>query len=154
MLSQPEGKYMDEATYLSVAHLVLVSDDVEAYLAFYANVLDARVQDLDAWRSGAAEYPVLHFGRWKINVHPSTADPQPRASRPMPGSLDFCLCWIGTIEGAAAHLARCGVSLEEGPIPQEVAAGAGISVYFRDPDSNLIELIAYGELSGAEVRRR
>jgi catechol 2,3-dioxygenase-like lactoylglutathione lyase family enzyme len=149
MLSQRDSPPLDGPTHLSLDHLVLVSDDVETCLAFYARVLGARVHDLDAWRSGAAEYPVVHFGHWKINVHPSTADPQPRAFRPEPGSLDLCLNWMGSVDEAAAHLANCGVPLEEGPIPQEGAAGGGMSVYFRDPDSNLIELITYRDRGGA-----
>jgi catechol 2,3-dioxygenase-like lactoylglutathione lyase family enzyme len=42
-----------------------------------------------------------------------------------------------------AHLADCGVSVELGPVPRDGARGLGASVYFRDPDGSLLELISY-----------
>jgi catechol 2,3-dioxygenase-like lactoylglutathione lyase family enzyme len=43
----------------------------------------------------------------------------------------------------AAHLKARGVALELGPVARDGALGAMISVYFRDPDGNLIELSNY-----------
>ena len=42
-----------------------------------------------------------------------------------------------------AHLGACGVVVELGPVPRTGAQGAGTSVYFRDPDGSLLELISY-----------
>ena len=41
--------------------------------------------------------------------------------------------------GVVAH----GVTVELGPIGRRGAGGEGTSVYFRDPDGTLLELIAY-----------
>ena len=60
-----------------------------------------------------------------------------------PGNSDLCFRWPGTAEEAAAHLAAHGVEVEEGPVERQGAAGRGLSVYFRDPDGSLLELISY-----------
>jgi catechol 2,3-dioxygenase-like lactoylglutathione lyase family enzyme len=36
-----------------------------------------------------------------------------------------------------------GVEIEHGPVSQTGAAGAMMSVYFRDPDENLLEVACY-----------
>jgi catechol 2,3-dioxygenase-like lactoylglutathione lyase family enzyme len=60
-----------------------------------------------------------------------------------PGNSDLCFVWDGTVEEATAHLALHGVEVETGPVERYGAAGRGTSVYFRDPDGSLLELIAY-----------
>ena len=42
-----------------------------------------------------------------------------------------------------AHLERRGVVVEMGPVPRPGARGQGVSVYFRDPDGSLLELLSY-----------
>jgi catechol 2,3-dioxygenase-like lactoylglutathione lyase family enzyme len=60
-----------------------------------------------------------------------------------PGNSDLCFAWDGPIEEAVAHLNRLQVAIEEGPVRRNGAAGAGASVYFRDPDGSLLEFISY-----------
>jgi catechol 2,3-dioxygenase-like lactoylglutathione lyase family enzyme len=38
-----------------------------------------------------------------------------------------------------------GVAVELGPVPRLAARGGGMSIYFRDPDGSLLELISYAE---------
>jgi catechol 2,3-dioxygenase-like lactoylglutathione lyase family enzyme len=40
-----------------------------------------------------------------------------------------------------------GVAIEFGPVPRLAARGSGMSIYFRDPDGSLLELISYAEQS-------
>jgi catechol 2,3-dioxygenase-like lactoylglutathione lyase family enzyme len=61
------------------------------------------------------------------------------------GNCDICLRWAGPIADAIAHLERHGVEVETGPVRRPGAAGEGSSVYFRDPDGSLLELISYDE---------
>src|SRR5207237_5916038 len=124
-------------------HFVLVARDVEETVAFYSAVLGAEVQKLEAWRSGQAEYPILHFGGWKINVHAHDGDYRPVALERVPGSLDVCFSSGETIEETVHHLESLKVPIEFGPAAQAGARGEGASVYFRDPDGNLLELICY-----------
>jgi len=59
------------------------------------------------------------------------------------GNSDLCFAWPGAIREAVAHLERLGVAIELGPVPRMGARGEGTSVYFRDPDGSLLELISY-----------
>jgi catechol 2,3-dioxygenase-like lactoylglutathione lyase family enzyme len=39
----------------------------------------------------------------------------------------------------------CAVPVEEGPVARTGALGPMTSVYFRDPDGNLVEVSSYAE---------
>jgi hypothetical protein len=62
-----------------------------------------------------------------------------------PGNSDLCFEWRGPITDAIAHLQRCGIAVESGPMQRFGAKGAGTSVYFRDPDGSLMEFMSYAE---------
>jgi catechol 2,3-dioxygenase-like lactoylglutathione lyase family enzyme len=128
---------------IRIDHFVIVARDVDTSLDFYERVLGADVRDRVAWHAGEVEYPVLHFGRFKINVHPVETPAAPRALSPLPGSVDIAFEWEGDVAGAADHLRANDVEVILGPVPQEGARGVGRSVYFRDPDGSLLELICY-----------
>jgi catechol 2,3-dioxygenase-like lactoylglutathione lyase family enzyme len=49
----------------------------------------------------------------------------------------------GPIDEALEHLRANGVDLEAGPVERTGARGTGQSLYFRDPDGSLLELISY-----------
>jgi catechol 2,3-dioxygenase-like lactoylglutathione lyase family enzyme len=67
----------------------------------------------------------------------------PKAQRPTPGSADFCLITSVPIAQVIKHLLHCGVQILEGPVLRTGAAGPILSVYFRDPDLNLVEVSNY-----------
>ena len=50
---------------------------------------------------------------------------------------------VDSLDAVLANLAECGVSVEEGPVQRTGAAGPIMSVYFRDPDGNLVEISNY-----------
>lgn len=84
------------------------------------------------------------FGEAQLNVHGPGVEAYPVAREPVvPGNSDLCFEWDGPIEGAVEHLGRNGVEVEEGPVSRNGAKGDGRSVYFRDPDGSLLELISY-----------
>jgi catechol 2,3-dioxygenase-like lactoylglutathione lyase family enzyme len=79
-----------------------------------------------------------------LNVHGPGSTPSPRAIDPVrPGNSDLCFEWSGDVDSALAHLDRHGVAVELGPVERSGARGDGTSVYFRDPDGSLLELIVY-----------
>ena len=119
-------------------HVVIAVADWDRSNAFYRDVLDAEVVELDKGRWA------YRFGDQQLNVHGPGSSPFPRArKRVQPGNSDLCFVWPGPIEHAVRHLQDRGVEVEEGPVPRRGAGGEGTSVYFRDPDGSLLELISY-----------
>ena len=122
-----------------VDHVVLTVRDLGASVAFYGRVLGARVVPGKEGRGPTA----VHFGRQKINIHEKGREFEPKATRPNMGAGDFCLITEAAITEVVRHLERCGVAIEVGPVPREGALGRMTSVYFRDPDGNLVEVARY-----------
>lgn len=118
-------------------HLVLTVADIDATIAFYVEVLGIEAVSFGAGRRALA------LGRQKINLHPVAAPLKPHAAWPTPGSADLCLIADTPVDEVVAHLRRCGVAIEEGPVSRTGATGPISSVYFRDPDGNLIEVSNY-----------
>jgi len=119
----------------AVDHLVLTVKDVEATAAWYARVLGMEVV-----RFAGGTRVALKFGAQKINLHPAGGEFSPHAAAPTPGSADLCLLSAVPLAEVIAHLAACGVPIEEGPVERTGAQGPILSVYFRDPDDNLLEV--------------
>jgi catechol 2,3-dioxygenase-like lactoylglutathione lyase family enzyme len=121
-------------------HVVIHVSDWERSNRFYRDVLGAEL--IEKGDGGPSRH--YRLGDRQLNVHGPGMDPHPLARLPVqPGNSDLCFVWDGPIDGAVAHLARHGVEVEEGPVRRYGARGAGASVYFRDPDGSLLELISY-----------
>lgn len=120
-----------------IDHIVLTVVDVDAGSAFYARVLGMQPITFAGGRRGLA------FGRQKINLHQAGREHAPRAAEARPGSGDFCLITETPMERVVAHLEAEGVAVEEGPVAKSGAVGPITSIYFRDPDGNLIEVSIY-----------
>jgi catechol 2,3-dioxygenase-like lactoylglutathione lyase family enzyme len=118
-------------------HVVIAVTDRRRSDAFYRDVLGADVVE----RDGRAFYRV---GDQQLNVHAARVSPAAVARIPVaPGGSDLCFEWLGPIADAVAHLGRLGVAIETGPLLRQGARGQGTSVYVRDPDGSLLELISY-----------
>lgn len=118
----------------AIDHLVFTVRDVEATCAFYARVLGMEVVEFGGGRKA------LRFGGQKINLHRLGAEFEPRAAAPAPGSQDICLLAVVPLAEVLRRLEACGVAVEEGPVRRTGAVGPIESVYFRDPDGNLVEV--------------
>jgi catechol 2,3-dioxygenase-like lactoylglutathione lyase family enzyme len=119
---------------LRLDHLVLTVADIERTLAFYERVLGMERQSFGAGRIA------LRFGDQKLSLHQAGREPEPKALLPTPGSADLCLLTNTPLETLAAHLQSCAVEILEGPVARTGATGPILSLYFRDPDGNLIEV--------------
>jgi catechol 2,3-dioxygenase-like lactoylglutathione lyase family enzyme len=127
----------DLAPAVHLDHCVIHVTDWERSNAFYRDVMGAEIIP----RGAAFAY---RFGGVQLNVHGPGVNATPLARIPVqPGNSDLCFRWSGTIEQAANHLASLGVEVELGPVDRNGAAGAGVSLYFRDPDGSLMEFITY-----------
>ena len=114
-------------------HLVLTVKDIERSCAFYTTVLKMEEVDFKGRKA-------LKFGHSKINLHQVGHEFEPKANTPTSGSADVCFITLMPIEAFKTHLQTCGVSCLEGPIKRTGARSELLSVYFRDPDGNLIEV--------------
>jgi len=124
-------------------HVAITVADVERTLAFYRRALGAVVLYEDLWRAGRIPVVILQLGASRLSVHGAAQPAKPHARAPTAGSADLCFRWDGPLDAAAAQLAAAGVAVEEGPVPRPAADGkAGASLYFRDPDGNLLELLS------------
>ena len=119
-------------------HFVLNVTSVEVAAEFYARVLGF---DVDRTPAGRVS---LRSGDLRINLQDEDHAPARRAADPHPGAADFCYEVVGPVDAVIAHLADSGVAVEEGPVTRNGSKGEMISVYFRDPDRNLVELSVYG----------
>ena len=120
-----------------VDHLVLTVRDLGATCEFYGRVLGMEVRPFGQGRTA------LHFGHQKINLHPVDNDITLKADQPTPGSADVCFITESPLDEWLTHLRACGVEILAGPGPRSGARGPIESVYFRDPDQNLVEVSMY-----------
>ncbi len=118
-------------------HLVLTVKSIPATCEFYARVLGMEVVTFGDNRRALA------FGTQKINLHEAGKEWEPKAHRPTPGSADLCFITPTPLADVVEHVRQCGVEIVEGPVKRTGAAGPILSVYFRDPDLNLIEVSNY-----------
>ena len=118
---------------LRLDHLVLTCADIGRTIDFYEQVLGFR-REVDA-----AGRVSLHLSGTKINLHQKGKERSPRARVPTPGSADLCFVSGDALAVRLAHLEGHGVKVIEGPVVRPGACGPIESIYFRDPDGNLIE---------------
>lgn len=118
----------------SLDHLVLTVKDIEVTASFYANALGMDIITFGGGRKALA------FGEQKINLHQHKKEFEPKAHNPTPGSADLCFITSVPLPEVVNHLASCHIAVIEGPVQRTGATEIILSVYFRDPDFNLIEV--------------
>jgi catechol 2,3-dioxygenase-like lactoylglutathione lyase family enzyme len=117
-----------------IDHVVLTVTDIELTIAFYERVLGMTAISFAGGRRALA------FGDQKLNLHQAGREFEPKARNPVPGAIDICLTTDVPIADVAAHLRKCSVDIELGPVDKIGARRPLRSLYFRDPDGNLIEV--------------
>jgi catechol 2,3-dioxygenase-like lactoylglutathione lyase family enzyme len=121
----------------SIDHVVLTVKDINATCEFYSKVLGMEVVTFGEGRKALA------FGSQKINLQQLGRESTLIAEKPTPGSADVCFVTSVPVSEVVAHLNSCGVRLVGGPVERNGARGMMTSVYFRDPDLNLVEVSNY-----------
>lgn len=116
--------------------MVVTTDDLEACLYFYVDVLGMELDDKN-------DRYAVKFGNQKINIHRKKAEFLPAAKNVTYGSQDICLIAEGTMEEIEAELKEKGIGIELGIVDRTGASGPISSIYLRDPDGNLVEIGVY-----------
>lgn len=114
-------------------HIVLSCHNVSEVVAFYRDVLGFRVGE---------ERPgkwAIWFGTQKISLQDEANKP-PMAARTLPGTGNFCVLADTPVAEVAEELRAAGVEILTGPTEKVGATGPILSVYFRDPEGNLVEI--------------
>jgi catechol 2,3-dioxygenase-like lactoylglutathione lyase family enzyme len=124
-----------------IDHVVLTVEDIERTLRFYERTLGFE-RELFQGPDGRPRH-ALKFGTQKINLQDRATETPTKALHPTFGSGDFCLIAAVPLDRVIAHLRSEGVPIEAGPVPRRGALGVLRSVYFRDPDGNLVEVAEY-----------
>lgn len=123
-------------------HVAITVADLDATCRFYADALDAVVEETYTVE-GRVVVKRVRIGGAVFNIHQQGNGIELVARHPTPGSADICLRWVGSVEEVKALLESRDVAIVEGPVPRATAENRpGASVYFLDPDGNLIELMA------------
>ncbi|RUX05773.1 MAG: VOC family protein [Mesorhizobium sp.] len=137
--SSPAAATSEEevALIVGIDHFVLTVASLDATCAFYQRVLGFERVDTPGRPTALA------FGNQKINVHEVSRAFEPKAQSPTPGSGDFCLITERPLDEFLAGLEANHVTVELGPVERLGARGPMMSVYFRDPDGNLVEVSQY-----------
>ena len=115
-------------------HLVLTVKDIAATCEFYETALGMRTETF------ADNRKALVFGSGKINLHQAGKEFEPKALRPTPGSADLCFVTQTPVSAVAERLRAHSIPIIQGPAARTGAFGPLQSIYFRDPDGNLIEV--------------
>jgi len=122
------------AITVRVDHFVLTVSDVDAACAFYD-----RIDGVEPITFGSGRR-ALRVGEQKINLR----EPDPSfdlvARNATVGSGDFCVVTETPLSAVAASLEEAGVDIVEGPVDRPGAGVPIVSIYFRDPDGNLVEI--------------
>ena len=118
----------------SIDHVVLTVRDIDTSVAFYQRVLR---MDAVTFAEGRR---ALTFGSQKINLQTLGQEVRNHACI---GSGDLCLITDWQPNQVLDHLVKEGVAVVQGPVSKSGARGPITSVYFNDPDGNLIEVSHY-----------
>jgi catechol 2,3-dioxygenase-like lactoylglutathione lyase family enzyme len=126
-------------------HIVLDVADVKRSLEFYQRALGLGAERVEAWQRGEVGFPSLRVNDSTIIDLVSDAAGQSGHSAARGNLAHFCLVTDSpNLDHAIQTLHAAGVAIETGPARRSGARGDALSIYFRDPDNNLIELRTYG----------
>jgi catechol 2,3-dioxygenase-like lactoylglutathione lyase family enzyme len=131
---------LDGMAVCALDHIVLNVADIERSLRFYQGTLGLPAERVDEWRRREVGFP-------SVRINASTLIDLMKVDGPtdgQPNMAHFCLVTdSSTLDEVIQTLTTAGTAVETGPVNRWGARGDAVSIYFRDPDSNLIELRTY-----------
>ncbi|MDO3640510.1 VOC family protein [Mucilaginibacter sp. L3T2-6] len=116
-----------------INHLVLTVKDIDLTCSFYNEVLGMEVEEFTPRKKA------LKFGEQSLMLHQKGRGFDLEADKPTPGSIDISFMVAESIDQIKAELEVKGIPVE-GMFERRNAMGKTASIYFRDPDRNLIEV--------------
>ena len=128
-------------------HIVLNVEDDEKMIDFYSKVLMFSTERLEEYQAGKVPFPSVRMNPDTIiDLFPKKMWQNSSTTGNGRNNLNhFCFSISKkTWEGLLERLKTNNVDIEIGPVQRWGAHGAGTSIYFRDPEGNLVEARYYG----------
>lgn len=119
-----------------IGHLVLTVKDIDDTCNFYRDILGMEVEEFSARKKA------LKFGNQSLSLRQKGRGFDLEADKPTPGSIDIGFMVTDPIEKVKEELESKNIPIE-GMVERRGASGKSTSIYFRDPDRNLIEVSTY-----------
>ena len=127
-------------------HIVINVVDIERMMHFYTQVLQLPSERMDAFNSNQVPFPSVRLTEDTIiDLFPKKMWEESNPENVCRPNLNhFCLStdkesW----EIFQDKLKEHGIKIDEGPVKRWGAHGSGTSIYFRDPEDNVIEVRYY-----------
>jgi extradiol dioxygenase family protein len=134
-------------------HIVLNVENEEKMMAFYSEVLQMPAERLQEYHGGEVPFPSVRLNsNTIIDLFPKKMWQKSAQAGPGHENLNhFCIAlkqeeWNNLMKRLDAN----NVEVEAGPVQRWGAHGTGTSIYFRDPEKNLIEARYYEGHNGTE----
>jgi catechol 2,3-dioxygenase-like lactoylglutathione lyase family enzyme len=134
-------------------HIVLNVQDVKKMITFYSRILKLAPERLEEYSAGDVPFPSVRLNsNTIIDLFPKKMwQKSDRAEQGGENLNHFCITLNkGTWQELFERIKANNVTIEEGPVPRWGAHGSGTSIYFRDPESNLIEARYYNGQNNSE----
>ncbi|MGB9618579.1 MAG: VOC family protein [Desulfomonilaceae bacterium] len=131
---------------MDLDHIVFNAVNIDKMIEFYSEVLGLPTERVEEYRSGQAPFPSLRINDVTIiDLFPKQLWQTKSHSGPGRENLNhFCIALSKEAwQDLQRRLEARGIPVEEGPVTRWGARGDGTSIYFRDPERNLIEAKFY-----------
>lgn len=134
------------AVVRSLDHLVLTCASIPRTIQWYSKFLAMKPETFAPSSDPSVQRHALKFGNQKINLHQKGKEFEPKAQTALPGTADLCFLVEddSSLEDLVKGFQKEGVEVLEGEqvVNRTGANGLIRSVYVRDPDGNLVELVS------------
>ncbi|MCA9499777.1 MAG: VOC family protein [Nitrospira sp.] len=127
-------------------HIVLNIEHDETIIDFYTRILMLPAERLEAYRAGEVPFPSVRINQHTVvDLFPKKLwEKKQSAGKGFSNLNHFCLSlnkkdW----EDLHGRLRDHKTAIREGPVQRWGARGSGTSIYFADPEGNVIEARFY-----------
>ena len=127
-----------------IDHWVMIVKDIDESAAFYQKLGLEPIWEEKA--GGESRRPIFPIGKQLLKFYSKERyeiESPTGALNYGTGTMDFCLNWDGTVQELQDFLKEADIPIQSGPAPRRGGQGPGTSIYVRDPDGNLIEMMSY-----------